>query len=55
MFFLDHGFFITAVEDITLGVVNLAFPGFVSEVRAKKTFKWLRFANQYLISNCSIA
>lgn len=55
MIFLDYGFFIGAVDDIILGIYNLAFPGFVSEVCAEKPFKWLWLADQYLISNCNIA
>jgi len=54
MIFLDYGFFVGAVDDVILGIHNLAFPGLVSEVRAKKPFKWLWLANQYFISNCSI-
>lgn len=50
----DYGFFVGAVDNVILGIHNLAFPGFVSEVRAEKPFKWLWLANQYLISNGSI-
>ena len=55
MIFIDYGFFVSAVDDIILGIYNLAFPGFVSEVRAEKPFEWLWLANQYLIPMCSIA
>ncbi len=54
MISLDYGFFVGAVDDVILGIHNLAFPGFVSEVRAEKPFKWLWLANQCLISNCSM-
>lgn len=54
MISLDYGFFVGAVDDVILGIHNLAFPGFVSKVRAEKPFKWLWLANQCLISNCSM-
>ena len=41
MIFLDYGFLVDAVDDMILGIHNLAFPRFVFEVRAKKSFKWL--------------
>ena len=41
MIFLDYGFLVGAVDDVILGIHNLAFPRFVSEVRTEKPFKWL--------------
>ncbi len=54
MIFIDYSFFVGAVDDVILGIHNLAFPGFASEMRAEKTFKWLWLVSQYLISNSSL-
>ena len=46
MIFLNYGFLVSTVDDVILGIQDLAFPRFVSEVRAEKPFKWLWLENQ---------
>ena len=47
--FLDYRFAFGIVDNVILGVHDLALSGFISEVRAEKSFKWLWTASQHIV------